>query len=155
MKECSKCGSINNKFPRRGRICQPCINKRQKKYRQENANLWTRDYERTPKGFLMRTYRNMKSRVEGIQKLKAHLYEGKELLSKEQFYKWSLNNPDFERLMTHWILHDYCRIYTPSIDRIDSSKGYTLDNMRWVFFFQNCSEGGKSSSRREGEVIKG
>lgn len=33
----------------------------------------------------MRVYRNMKSRVEGIQKLKSHLYEGKEILDKQSF----------------------------------------------------------------------
>jgi hypothetical protein len=31
-------------------------------------------YEKTPKGYLMRTYRNMKSRVLGIQHKKAHIY---------------------------------------------------------------------------------
>lgn len=26
MKECVKCGSTQNKFPRQGRQCQPCVN---------------------------------------------------------------------------------------------------------------------------------
>ena len=39
-------------------------------------------YEKTPKGFLMRLYRNMKSRVKGVQQAKHHLYEHCELLRK-------------------------------------------------------------------------
>lgn len=57
----------------------------QRNIRKQNGNEWTKKYERTPRGKLMRIYRNMKSRVEGVQKLKAHLYQGKELLSKEEF----------------------------------------------------------------------
>ena len=40
----------------------------------------------------------MKSRVEGIQKLKAHLYLGKELLPKTEFYNFSLSDFNFNKL---------------------------------------------------------
>jgi hypothetical protein len=44
-------------------------------------------YEKTKKGFLMRKYRNMQSRVTGIQKKKAHLYKDLYLLPREQYYE--------------------------------------------------------------------
>lgn len=98
-------------------------------------------YEKTIDGFLMRGYRNMLSRVKGIQKLKAHLYLGKEILSKESFYKWANESKEFHKLYTNWTLNGYERKLTPSVDRIDSSKGYELDNMRWITHSENSRLG--------------
>lgn len=98
-------------------------------------------YEKTVSGFLMRVYRNMLSRVSGVQKLKAHLYIGKEILSKEEFYNWSKNSIEFNNLYNIWKLNNYDRKLTPSVDRIDSSKGYTLENMRWITHSENSRLG--------------
>lgn len=114
-------------------------NKFQKEYRLRNNNSCTKKYEKTINGFLMRSYRNMKSRILGIQWKKAHLYTGKEILSKEDFYAWSLSNKNFIKLFKSWEKSNYERRITPSIDRIDSSFGYYLENMQWVPFHVNCS----------------
>lgn len=116
-------------------------NERQKKYRLLNNNSYTKKYEKTKKGFLVRTYRNMKSRVSGIQYLKSHLYEGKCLLDKNSFYEWSLNNNDFNILFDNWQNYNYNRKMSPSIDRIDSSLGYSLENMRWITHSENSRNG--------------
>ena len=58
----------------------------QRERRKNNGNASTKKYEKTKNGFLMRCYRNMKSRITGVQKQKAHLYVGKSLLEKELFY---------------------------------------------------------------------
>lgn len=97
----------------------------------------------------MRAYRNMQSRVYGIQWRKAHLYAGKPILDKQDFYEWSLNNDTFEGLFAAWEESGYERRLTPSVDRIDSSLGYTLENMEWVPFHVNCSRGAKSPSRQK------
>lgn len=83
-----------------------------REYRKRTGNRATHKYEKTVKGFLMRKYRNMQSRVTGVQKLKAHLYRGKDLLSREEFYDWALNSEDFKRkdeegLGTNWILFNH------------------------------------------------
>ena len=109
----------------------------QREYRKTRCNWDTKVYEKTINGFLMRTYRNMKSRVTGVQKLKAHLYLGKELLDKQEFYNWSKNNQDFLKLFADWSNNSYNRKLSPAIDRIDSSKGYTLTNMRWLTHSEN------------------
>lgn len=119
-------------------------NKKQREQRALNGNACTKKYEKTEKGFLVRTYRNMLSRVNGVTKNKNHLYLGLEILDKETFYKWSLDNVDFRELFTYWIMIDYQRKYTPSIDRIDSKKGYTLDNIQWITFSENCKRGNES-----------
>lgn len=116
-------------------------NQWQRKYRKENGNQWTHKYEKTIDGFLVRKYRNMKSRIIGIQKLKAHLYKGKTLLDKKEFYLWSKQNKTFKKLFREWEESLYDRKLCPSVDRIDSSKGYTLENMEWVTHSENSRRG--------------
>ncbi len=57
--------------------------------RKKDGNKNTKKYEKTHKGFLMRLYRNMQSRVTGVQKLKYHLYEGLTILPRKEFYEWA------------------------------------------------------------------
>jgi hypothetical protein len=118
-------------------------NKKQREYRELNGNLNTKKYEKTEKGFLVRTYRNMLSRVTGVTKNKNHLYLGLEILEKESFYKWSLENIEFNMLFDKWIESNYQRKLTPSIDRIDVSKGYVIENIQWITFSENCKKGGE------------
>ena len=98
-------------------------------------------YEKTRKGFLMRLYRNMKSRTSGVQKMKYHLYEGKSLLPKEDFYAWAIDHREFNRLFDDYEASGYERRLAPSVDRIDSSRGYSLDNMEWVTMSENSRRG--------------
>lgn len=118
----------------------------QKEYRKRTNNSATYRYEKTPKGFLMRLYRNMKSRISGVQKKKHHLYQGKELLDKNTFYGWAENNQSFWKLYSKWIMSNYNRKFTPSVDRVNSNKGYSLDNMEWITHSENSRRG--SVSRR-------
>lgn len=101
-------------------------------------------YEKTRKGFLMRAYRNMKSRVLGIQKLKAHLYKGLAILPKNDFYEWSLADKSYNMLFDTWSASGYTRKLSPSIDRIDSTKGYEKGNIRWITHSQNSFLGCQS-----------
>ncbi len=116
------------------------INARQRAHRRDTNNIDTRRYEKTKRGFLMRAYRNMKSRVTGIQYLKAHLYLGKELLPKEDFYTWALHSETFHRLFKVWEESGYCRKLTPSVDRKDSSVGYDVENMQWLTHSENSAK---------------
>jgi hypothetical protein len=105
------------------------------------------NYEKTPKGFLMRLYRNMQSRIEGVQKAKHHLYKGKSLLSREAFYEWGLSSEMFHSLMDDYYVSGFERKLAPSVDRVDSSRGYSIDNMEWVTMSENSRRG--SINRRE------
>jgi hypothetical protein len=114
--------------------CKDCYNTKQRDKRSKMNNHTTKKYEKTLKGKLVRTYRNMLSRVRGILKNKSHLYEGLEILDKECFYEWSLNNQEYLDLFKNWVEADYDLKLSPSIDRINPLLGYTLDNIRWVTF---------------------
>lgn len=116
----------------------------QREHRKKTNNSDTKRYERTKKGKLMRTYRNMESRTKGVVKGKSHLYQGLEILSRQSFYDWSLSCKDFNSLYDDWVSSGFDKKLSPSIDRIDTSKGYTLDNMRWLTHSENSSIGAKS-----------
>jgi hypothetical protein len=127
-----------NGFSVSGRKCIPCFRKATMKHRIETKNKSTHKYEKTKKGFLMRLYRNMKSRITGVQSKKHHLYKGKSLLEKNDFYSWALKSKDFHELFDIWEKSKYEQTLTPSVDRILFNKGYELENMRWVTFSENC-----------------
>lgn len=124
-------------------------NRLQRERRERNGNKNTKKYEKTKKGFLVRCYRNMKSRVTGVQKKKSHLYVNKCLLDKHIFYNWSLKNESFNVLFNKWELSGYDRKLTPSVDRIDSSIGYRLDNMEWVTHSENSRRGNRSRYNKQ------
>lgn len=128
-------------------------NARQREYRKANNNACTAKYERTKPGKLMRIYRNMKSRIEGVQKAKWHLYRGKCLLSKEDFYTWAMCGHDFHRLFRDWVESGYDRKLAPSVDRINPEEGYHWDNMQWVTHSENSRRGsiGRQRLREEQE----
>lgn len=110
--------------------------------RLSNSNKWTKKYEKTKKGFLMRVYRNMLSRTKGL--VKPQIYKGLEILSKEEFYEWTLTNTNFNDLFSTWEQESYNKKLTPSINRIDSSRGYSLDNIEWITHSENSRLGAES-----------
>lgn len=120
------------------------INRLQRERRASNGGADIKKYEKTKKGKLVRTYRNMYSRVKGILKPKAHLYADLPILDKEVFYGWALNDEAYNTLHDEWVASDYCRKLSPSIDRIDTEKGYVMGNIRWLTHSENSSLGGKS-----------
>ena len=153
--QCNRCGAVkpDPEFRRaNGRAHQPCkdcYNVEQREYRRASGNSATRRYEKTKRGFLMRLYRNMQSRITGVQKQKSHLYTGKPLaVSREQFYEWAFTHPSFHERFAAWEISGYARQYTPSVDRIDSARGYEFDNMEWVTHSENSRRGSLSRYRQ-------
>lgn len=112
----------------------------QRAYRRKDPKYYAK-YEKTKNGFLMRMYRNMQSRITGIQSAKHHLYSGKYLLPREEFYSWAKESEMFHRLFEIWTNAGYARKLTPSVDRVDSSQGYYLHNMEWVTHSENSRRG--------------
>ena len=119
----------------------------QRKKRELTTNASTKKYEKSHKGFIMRLYRNMLSRISGVQKQKFHLYGGKALLPKEQFYNWALNSHEFFELFSKYKDSGFDRKLCPSVDRIDSNRGYELNNMEWVTHSENSRRGSISKKK--------
>lgn len=130
-------------------------NEYQRQQRQANGNEYTKRYERTVNGFLMRAHRNMRSRTFGIQARKAHLYSHiQAVVSRDDFYAWSKADPSFSALWSQWVASGHDRKLTPSVDRIDSGGDYVLDNMQWVTHSENSRRGGASKKRRAPKSIE-
>ena len=123
-------------------------NKKQREYRKRVSNSATHRYEKSPKGFLVRLYRNMQSRVEGVQKKKAHLYEGLEILDRESFYQWALSSAEFFSMFNTWVESGYDRKICPTVDRKESSNGYVFDNIRWLTHSNNSRLGAISKNNK-------
>ncbi len=152
-KICSYCNIV--KDINKGQCCRECVNKKQRIYRKLSGNESTKRYEKTLNGYIMRTYRNMLSRVTGILKTKAHLYKGLDILSKDDFVTWSLSNSsNLKHLIYEYEKSGYDMRFAPSIDRIDSKRGYTLDNIRWITHSEN-SKMGSHSRHHNGGVNNG
>ena len=156
MKTCKKCliSKPTNDFTKNSQkkdglsvLCKDCYNKRQRDYRRSNDSICTKKYEKTLSGFIMRMYRNMLSRVSGVQVQKSHLYEGKYILPKLEFYKWVLSNDTFKDLFEKYKESGYNRKLAPTIDRIDSSIGYQIDNMQVLTHSENSRKGAMSKRR--------
>jgi hypothetical protein len=128
--------------------CRICLNEIQRDRRKRNRNSITLQYEKTKRGFLMRLYHNMSCRINGVQKMKRHLYEGKFLLSKDVFYEWAINCAVFHALWNEWVVSGHNMKLTPSVDRINSNEGYFLSNMEWVTHSENSRRGSISPNRK-------
>lgn len=132
-----------------GGRCKECSNAKQREDRKKSDDQATKRYEKTKGSYLMRSYRNMLSRVSGVQVKKAHLYEGLDILTKEEFYNWSINDETFNSLFDGYQESDYDMRLAPSVDREDSSLGYNLDNMRWLPHWRNSQLGALSKHNKE------
>lgn len=64
-----------------------------------------------------------------------------EMCSREEFLGWARGCQEFWRLYGIWRELSYEQRSSPSIDRIDNSKGYALSNLRWVPFHENVRKG--------------
>lgn len=117
----------------------------QRQRRRNDGNADSRRYEKTKPGFLMRLYRNIQSRVRGIQKQKAHLYAHiVDVPARSEFYAWAENQRSFHQLFSEWRASGFDRRLTPTVDRRDSGKGYEFENLEWVTHSENSRRGSKS-----------
>ena len=156
-RKCNRCGEVKpleafKKHPDcklgRSARCMACELAYMREYRRASGNGATRRYEKTKRGFLMRLYRNMQSRVTGVQQQKIHLYAGKSLLPRAQFYEWAITHPSFHELFAAWEAAGYARQYAPTVDRIDSGIGYEAGNMQWLTHSENSRLGNESRIRQ-------
>ena len=103
-----------------------------KRKQRDNAKLNRHD-------FLVCTYDSMQNRVAGHKDIR---YLGLEIISRVSFYEWAQNRVDFNMLFLLWKEGGHKLKLKPTVDRIDSSRGYMIENMRWLTFSENSRLGG-------------
>lgn len=97
----------------------------------------THQHNATITSFLNKVYNDMKARIAGKGK-DSKYYKGKSLLAKEVFMTWARNHPDFLKLYKQYFMSRFDRRLAPSVTRMDSGRGYSLNNMEWVTASQAC-----------------
>jgi hypothetical protein len=121
-KKCSKCKIIKsfnlfhkNSLEKSGRqaYCKKCV--------YENL----KQKSRTKKGLLFAIY---------FTQVSSSKYRGHDLpkYSKECLVNWALSQDKFYDLYNEWVISGYPKEKTPSVDRLDDSKGYSFDNIQIV-----------------------
>ena len=86
-------------------------------------------------------YRGIVNRCTGKHKDRTYYVEGMNYLNWEEYESWwQTNFVDFLECYYVWKQSDYKNKFAPSIDRIESKKGYTPENMQWLTFSINCSK---------------
>ena len=98
-------------------------------------------YHKTFFGKMMRMYLNMKQRVMGQDKNRPQ-YTGLPLLPRKEFYSWLFSDPRYAALYFDWRASGYQLKLTPTIDRLDKTKGYVHPNMEIVTLSENVKRRG-------------
>lgn len=98
-------------------LCKPCV------------VIRNRDYWRTPYGRICQMFSIQHSN----SVVRGHLAPN---YTKVELYNWALANK-LEDLVEAWKESGYTKHLTPSVDRLDTNKGYSLDNIRLVTWQEN------------------
>jgi hypothetical protein len=91
-------------------------------------------------------YAHMLARQRGVASHQSNGARGKPICTPEEFMAWCMEFDNLQAFLTlyfEWAMNDFVRWYSPSIDRINPAKGYTLDNLQWLSFADNCEKNNK------------
>jgi hypothetical protein len=146
MKVCFKCKVLKEleKFYKQSRMadgyfnkCKECFKLEHKERYHKNRKDYILYYKDRAKNcyqtIFLNRYSNMKNITLGNNR--KYKINSKELASKSSFLDWcweETNFNKFEKLYFEWIKSNYKYNLCPSIRRIDTSKGYILNNIEWV-----------------------
>lgn len=153
MKKCFKCKEnkdltefYHHPSTKDGRLnkCKECTKSdvrsnyslRIEQYREYDKKRQRKDIRR----IYSHRYNQIRARVGGFAS-RRYKVEGTEMLTREEFDKWCEENQHiFDRLYSVWEENNFSRTFAPSIDRVDSNGGYTLNNMQWLSFSDNAAK---------------
>lgn len=139
MRKCTKCNNQKNEddfrktksgFISACRVCE---------------NIMSKAYQKTEKGLIAAAYSHQKYRS----------YRRKHPIPTYTLFElreWVFSQSNFKKLFDNWVNSGYQKKIYPSIDRIDDSMGYSLDNIQLITWEMNNTKGYKCM--REGKVIQ-
>ena len=147
-KNCTKCKELRplSEFSRRSNAsncfqsyCKPC------------AKIVRDVYSHTKQGLALNTYshqiRNSKVRGHPLPDY-----------TSEQLLYWLNRQINFDCLYLNWINSGYNKLKTPSCDRVDDYKSYTLDNLRLVTWQENhskwCADAKNGTNNKLSKAVK-
>ena len=133
--------------------CKECLREIKVKAKGMCQNCWHKFKRKNQPEFYLRTrYTEIKQRCSNPNNTRADLYNGVEYCTKEEFLETFVNNNQFLKLFEEWKSSGWKNTLSPSIDRIDPKKGYTLDNIQVITHSHNCT---KDQTMQEVLVYRG
>lgn len=160
MRICTKCKQekdldlfnrhIRCKFGRNP-VCKECTTRQRNKDR-DNGQVakWAKTHRNTKEGYIHVQYTNMRRRVTGKQP-GAEKYTGLPICSKEEYKTWVLGQDRFHLLWDEFVAQKKPTRLAPSVDRINTEGGYTLDNMQIITHSDNAK---RSRNQKEFDTRK-
>jgi len=126
IKKCSKCGKegLPVDFEKKGRWCKKCANEYERLRRKEDKIKNPNKYKLKQKEYLNK-YPWVKTKRSISQK------------SKRKDRLWIKNYLSIKDLKDLWFRDNAFNLKHPSLDRIDPTKDYTLDNCRYIELSEN------------------
>jgi hypothetical protein len=127
MKKCTKCGVIKpfNDFHKRSSVpdglasnCKLCVKYISSRFKESKHGLLSTIY-----------YQQVSS--------SKHRCHERPNYSREEFMMWAHENESFEHMYMDWVNSGYKTKLRPSADRLNNSKGYSLDNIQLVTWGEN------------------
>lgn len=149
MRQCSKCFAFKNedefKLYSYNR-CYACIREQNRLFIQKNKEIVSerrkkyRELRKTDlRQFLIFLHSIMRERV--ANKNNQHpAYEGLPICFRDDFIAFGIDNKNLQNLYKQWQESNYEYFLTPSVDRVDNSKGYTLDNIQFITTIENIKK---------------
>jgi hypothetical protein len=78
---------------------------------------------------------------------------GKPFLTWDEFLEWyEVTESEFKMLYDNWVASGYTRKLSPSVDRIDATKGYIKNNLQWLTVSDNCKKNAHTDNPYRQEV---
>lgn len=127
-KLCKQCKPLDEYYTNKGVPMGKCKECTKEAVRQNSLKVGDK-YDRTKKGVFRVIYKTQKRN----QKLRGH---GELPYTKEQLIAWCEGN-NFDDLYKKWKDSGYETNLKPSVDRLDTFKGYSLDNIQLVTWKEN------------------
>ena len=116
-----------------------------------NKSLKNKQYRRSLKGQLVRKYLSMRKRSLDPSRPNIPIAH---LCSREEFYDFAMKSKKYRELHANWVVSGFEFSLIPTVDRIDNSKGYLIDNIQFITQSENIAKGNTEVDRGGGNNVK-
>lgn len=161
MKKCFKCNEIKKleNFYKHAGMSDGLLNKCKECTKKDTINrFWVkreqiREYDQYRHRYSVtrifnHRYSSLRSRCTKIHVtngIKKSVY-GKKFLTKKEWTRWCYESDTYAKFIqiyNDWVQSNFERKLAPSIDRVDSKKGYIIGNLQWLTQSQNSQKSNK------------